>query len=336
MRTARQPSEGTSDASGAARVGAPALVLACALAAVYGIGVSAGRWQARTTDADDYRAKQDEAIRKLERQAEKLARLDGASCPQDFSALDGADTLRISLFHAYDDHEGQVYDRLNSSALLHILTSLCRGRLSACDFSVVSRSTGQTSLARTVRGRRVEIHLFTTSLPEDLKKGMNPISGALRQDRLSHSVKERFYRELVASDVVFYMGHSRLGGGMGFDDQTGATTLFNSVLRLPLAPVLDALRQRPTRLRILGMFSCNSEGYFRDSLREANPSLSLILTSGDLRYGPGEQTSFGALEAVLSRYCGHAFHESMTAAGDPEPTMTRRFLGREDRQLIPK
>jgi hypothetical protein len=314
----------------------PALVIACALAAGYGIGVTAGPWRPRAADSDDYQARQDEAIQNLQRQVEKLARLDGSSCRQDFSALDSEDALRISLFHAYDDHEGKVYDRLNSSALLHVLTSPCRGRLSACDFSVVSRSTAQTSLTRTVRGRKVEIHLFTTSLPEDLKKGMNPISGALRQDELSRSVKERFYRELVASDIVFYMGHSRLGGGMGFDHQSGATTLVNSILRLPMAPVLDALRQRPTRLRVLGMFSCNSEGYFRDSVRQANPSLSLILTSGELRYGPGEQTSFGALEAVLSRYCGHAFHESMIAAGDPEPSMTRRFPGREDRLLIPQ
>jgi hypothetical protein len=145
---------------------------------------------------------------------------------------------------------------------------------------------------------------------------------------MSRSVKDHFYRELVDSDVVFYMGHSRLGGGMGFDEQTGVTTAVNAVLRLPLLPVLEALRQRPTKLKILGMFSCDSNRYFRQAFQSANPSLSLILTTGNIYCGPAEQASLGALESILSKYCGHAFHEAMTSVDEPEPTMTYLFPGR--------
>jgi hypothetical protein len=184
------------------------------------------------------------------------------------------------------------------------------------------------TLSRTIRGRRVEIRLFTSSLPEGERERKGAVAAYLEQARFSRSVRERFYRELVLSDVVFFMGHSRLGGSLGFDHQTGATTLVNSVLRLPMAPVVEALRHRPTSLRILGMFSCDSKRYFGPTFIEANPSLSLILTSGELQYRPGEQASFGALEAVLSRYCGHAFHESMIAASAPDREMTRLYRGR--------
>ena len=269
-----------------------------------------------------------EAIENLELQAEKLAAVGGPACPQDFSALEGSGTLRVSLFWGYDEHEGKVHDRANAGAMLRTLTDECRGELSTCGFSLVSRSTSAATLARTLGDRRVEVNLFTTSLPADSAENQSLVSAYLEQNRLSRAIRERFYRELVDSDVVFYMGHSRLGGGMGFDDQTGVTTLVNAVLRLPLQPVLEALRQRPTRLKVLGMFSCRSEEYFRRAFQDANPSLSLILTTGDIGYLSGEQTSLGALEAILSKYCGFAFLDSMTSVTEYDPTMTYLIRGR--------
>ena len=95
-----------------------------------------------------------------------------------------------------------------------------------------------------------------------------------------------------------------------------------------MRPVLAALRQRPTRLKILGMFSCSSNGYFREDFQRANPALSLILTTGEIHYAPAEQASLGALEAVLSQSCGYAFHRSMISATEPETRMTYLFRAR--------
>ena len=279
---------------------------------------------ASTTDE----AMADEAMANLERQSAKLLAQPGPSCPADFPAFEAGRTLRVSMFYGYDEHDGRVYDRADASAMSRVLRSPCRGELSICGFALVARSSSAVELRRTLGGRTVEVRLFTSSLASDARRGMSLVSAYLEQDRLSRLVKDRFYRELVESDVVFYMGHSRLGGGMGFDRQIGVTTAVNAVFRLPMLPVLEALRRRPTRLKILGMFSCDSNRYFRQPFQEANPALSLILTTGDVNYGPAEQTSLGALESVLSRKCGHAFHESLISFNESDPTLTALFRGR--------
>ena len=257
--------------------------------------------------ADDDRAMVAESIENLEMQADKLAAGTGGSCPQEFSALETGRTLRISMFYGYDNYEGRAHDRFNAGSMSHVLTEECRGKLSACGFSIVSSSKSAPRLMRMLDDRKVEINLFTSSL--------------------SRSIKGRFYRELVESDVVFYMGHSRLGGGMEFSPQSGVTTLFNAVFRFPMLPVLKALRQRPTKLKVLGMFSCDSNKYFRHTLHDANPSLSLILTTADIYARPAEQASLGALDAILSKKCTRAFQESMMSANKPNPGMTHLIRG---------
>jgi hypothetical protein len=196
-----------------------------------------------------------------------------------------------------------------------VLTEKCRGKLSACGFSIVSSSQPAVRLMRTLDGRKVEINLFTSSLTDGAQEDMNPVNG-------------RFYRELGESDIVFYMGHSRLGGGMDFNAQTGVMTLFNAIFRFPMLPVLEALRQRPTKLKMVGMFSCDSDKYFRRDFHGANPSLALILTAGDIHARPAEQASLGALDAVLSKKCARAFHESMMSVNVPNPRMTHLIRGR--------
>ncbi|HEY2295639.1 MAG TPA: hypothetical protein VGM86_33460 [Thermoanaerobaculia bacterium] len=276
---------------------------------------------------DDDRAVVAESIENLEMQADKLAAGTGGSCPREFSALETGRTLRISMFYGYDTYDGRAHGRVNARSMSHVLTKTCRGKLSACGFSIVSSSKPAVRLMRTLDGRKVEINLFTSSLTDGAKEDTNPDVTYWEQDKLSRSVEGRFYRELVESDVVFYMGHSRLGGGMEFNAQTGVTTLFNGIFRFPMLPVLKALRQRPTKLKMIGMFSCDSNNYFRHDFQGANPSLSLVLTTADIYAHPAEQASLGALDAVLSKKCDRAFDESMMSVNEPNPGMTYLLRG---------
>ena len=334
MKPARGRSRLATPAWPSAAVGA-ILAAVSTVAGAFGGVVSTGgyahavlRGPSAATAKQDDRAGSTEAIANLESQAAKLAARPGASCPQDFAALAGGRTLRISLFYGYDDHEGRVYDRVHARAMAHVLTGECRGRLAACGFALTSRSGSTVTLAKAIEGRRVEVVLFMSSLADDVEGDAGLLSAYLEQNRVSGLVKERFYRELVDSDVVFYMGHSRLGGSIGFDNQTGVTTVVNAALRFPMEPVLAALRRRPTNLDVIGMFSCNSNKYFRQAFQDANPALSVIATTGDIGYLSAEQTSLGALEAVLSKSCGHAFRESMISVTKPDPAMTYLFRGR--------
>jgi hypothetical protein len=330
MRVAHRPSGHARPSARAITLGATVALaaLAGALAGIVGTGAYAPlRVPSHAGRVAADRAMQSEAIANLEVQAAKLAAQPGPSCPQDFPALATARPLRISMFYGYDEHIGRVYDRVDARSMAQVLMSPCRGRLSTCGFSLVASAPTATRLARNLAGRRVEIGLFTSSLAGDTTRSAGLLSAYLAQRTLSRSVRERFYRELVDSDVVFYMGHSRLGGSIGFDNQTGVTTVVDAVLRRPLRPVLAALEQRPTRLKVFGMFSCNSNKYFRQAFRGANPSLALILTTAEVDYGPAEQASLGALDAVLAQSCGRAFHEAMISASDPDPTMTYLFRG---------
>jgi hypothetical protein len=277
--------------------------------------------------AGDDRALAAESIENLEMQADKLAAGTGGSCPQEFSALETGRPLRISMFYGYDNYEERVHDRVNARSMSHVLTEKCRGKLSACGFSILASSQSALRLTRTLDGRQVEINLFTSSLPDDAREKTDPDVRSREQDKLSRAVKDRFYRELVESDVVFYMGHSRLGCGMEFNAQSGVTTLFNAVFRSPMLPVLKALRQRPTKLKMIGMFSCDSNKYFRDDFNGANPSLALVLTTADIYARPAEQASLGALDAVLAKKCARAFDESMMSAYEPNPGMTYLIRG---------
>jgi inner membrane protein len=312
----------------------PILAIVCVVAAgVGGVGIARryGLLGTPASPADRLaadRAMLSAAIENLERQAAKLAAQPGAACPQDFSTLATGGALRIGLFYGYDDHDGEVHDRAHAQAMAHLLTSPCRDGLSTCGFSTAERASPVVGLAKTIGGRRVEVNLYTSSQAERATRATRLSSGSPAPARSGPSVREHFLRELVESDIVFYMGHSRLGGSIGFDEQSGLTTLVDAVSGLPMLPVLEALRQRPTRLRILGMFSCDSNRYFRRPFQGANPALSLILTTGEVAYGPAEQASLGALEAVLSQACGHAFHRAMISTSEPEAKMTYLFRGR--------
>lgn len=295
------------------------LALAATLAGGYG-GVRADSIQ--TTGSEGLVS---DAITNLETQAARLGAQPGAACPQDFATLATGRTLRIALFYGSDEHEGRVHDRAHSQAMTHVLTSPCRGQLSTCGFSPVLRSRSVVRVMKSMAGRDVEVTLFTSSLAGEAAEEESPPTRSPEPEWLGQSVKEHFLRELVDSDVVFYMGHSRLGGSIGFDQQTGLTTVVDAIFRRPMRPVLAALRQRPTRLRILGMFSCSSNKYFRQDFQRANPALSLILTTGEINYAPAEQASLGALEAVLSQNCGYAFHKSMISVTESDASMTYLF-----------
>jgi len=135
--------------------------------------------------AGDDRALAAESIENLEMQADKLAAGTGGSCPQEFSALETGRPLRISMFYGYDNYEERVHDRVNARSMSHVLTEKCRGKLSACGFSIVASSQSALRLTRTLNGRQVEFNLFTSSLPDDAREKTDPDVRSREQDKLS-------------------------------------------------------------------------------------------------------------------------------------------------------
>ncbi len=270
-----------------------------------------------------------ERYENLERQARQLASWTDESCPRDFPPPETGRPFRISIFYGHDLDEGQVHDRANARAMYEVLQRGCFGALTACGFSARPGpgSPALFRLTKTIGDRKVDIDLYTSSPAEGAAREADPDLLRRERDELSRAVKASFYRELVESDVVFYGGHSRLGGGLDFEARSGVGILLDGIFRFRMRPVLAALRQRPTRLRMLGMFSCYSDPYFRRDFQAANPSLALILTTADILAEPAEQASLGALDALLAEKCGPGFERALISASDPDPAMTHLVRG---------
>ncbi|RYE50657.1 MAG: hypothetical protein EOP21_03325, partial [Hyphomicrobiales bacterium] len=95
-----------------------------------------------------------------------------------------------------------------------------------------------TRLTKQILGKTVNVTIYSTSVTASNSKNMN--ERQKEQERQSQQVKNQFHRDLVKADIVFYAGHSRYGGGMGFNSQTTMQALWENISRLPLRPMMQA------------------------------------------------------------------------------------------------
>lgn len=258
-----------------------------------------------------------EGVRLLQDQLKKVDKQGGASCPAEFSAMNAEKDLRISLFYGYEDYEDMTADQLHALAMAKVLQQSCRGGIAACGFRVVSRSANLIQLQRNLNGRDVKIKIHHTSVSEDNAANSNWGSNQWAQYAQSQLAWRNFHRALRNSDVVFYAGHSRLGAGLGFNIQSWGQDAFNYLTRAPLRATLDVLSERPSRLKLLGLFGCGTNNYYREPMMRANPSMDMLVSHADLDPEEGEQKSISALNSILSNKCRKDFNASMDSLIEP-------------------
>lgn len=260
-----------------------------------------------------------EAVETLREQVDKLNAQNTRSCPADYRRqLPSSGPLRISIFYGYENFGDRTFDLVNSQAMARVLQEKCQGPAQVCGFKISRKTATQTQLTKTVGGQAVTINLYASSLTSFDNQNMNPDDKFWEQRKRSQAIKAHFYQELQASDVVFYGGHSRLGGGPSFEGQTLAQIGFNYLFKLPLRPILDAVSARPTKLKVLGLFSCSSNKYYRTEFERANPNLSLIVSHDEIESGEAEQMTIGALNSLLARKCAPEVKASLVSEQVPE------------------
>ena len=245
-------------------------------------------------------------------QAEKLSRHSGRSCPAEHVRLARAKSLRVSLFNGYDDAEGVVHDKGTSKAMVYALTQPCVGALTACGFKVIEKKYNIVRLARTIKGRPVTISVYSTSVSTDDSANKDRSRLGEQQRAQSAAVVANFQAELQKSDIVFYSGHARYGSGGGFKPVNGLGSVFDFVFRGPLREMTSALRVRPSNLKVLGIFSCSSNKYYRRAVEEANPNMNLIVTHIDTLATESIQGVYGALDSLLSNKCNGELLDALT------------------------
>ena len=77
--------------------------------------------------------------------------------------------------------------------------------------------------------------------------------------------------------------------------------------------MLATLAEPKSNLKILGLFSCESERYYRSAIEQIRPDLSLILSTQEIAEGETEQMIVGALNSILDNKCSAELKESLVA-----------------------
>ena len=301
-------------------------ILLAFLAFNLSLAFSVSRASAEDADVDEEIANRDPVGLDLAQLKQIQKHQTSRQCPGDYKNLFAQKTIRISMFNGYQNFDDKTQDSLRAKAMTASLLKKCEGGLEACGFKLLKNSRLIIRLEKDLNGKKVVLNIFNTSISDNNFDTMSASDLRDQQARVSAEVKNRFYKELVNSDVVFYSGHSRYGAGLGFDIQDPIPTLFNIVTRLPYRPILAALAQKPSRLKMLGLFSCQSEKYYRAGIEAANPSISLLLTTADIWDMESEQAEIASLDSLLSQKCQNDFVKTLVPEDEPQHIHIMKYI----------
>ncbi|MES3037761.1 MAG: hypothetical protein V4736_07635, partial [Bdellovibrionota bacterium] len=142
---------------------------------------------------------------------------------------------------------------------------------------------------------------------------------APQQQARSEASRQAFMSALRTDDAVFYVGHSRNGGGPDFYPPkllpNGHANYAGhyQVLKAGVKDMLSAIKDRGEAPPMLGMMSCLSEAWFGAKLAAASPHTAYLFTQHDKLIGIHEH--FNAMVAVMDgmmRFqCGEAMAEQV-------------------------
>ena len=251
-------------------------------------------------------------------QGMKLAAQGSRSCPNENKKLNAVKDLRISIYYGYWNTEKLVLDGGQAAAMAAALQAPCPPNLEACGFKIQLAAPFRTILSKRVGSRKITLTVAHTSISSNGadNQDLNKTGGA--QDQQSATIEKQFNHSLIHDDVVFYSGHARYGGGLGFRKDSFVGDAMNVAFRAPIRPMANALRARPTRLKVLGLFTCESDRHYRYIIEDTNPHTNMIITHGDILSVEGDQTMLGAVNSILMNKCDADFRESLVSTVVPQ------------------
>ncbi len=255
----------------------------------------------------------------FDKTAKTLRSRTSSQCNDDlFSKISISGQIRISIIFGYNDQRPyvNVLDSIEKDTLAAGLQKPCattQDRL--CGFNLNENQL----LSKTVRGengKRVDLHIRLHSSSVSQNDDWNRSTGLNRQNDKSASTKATFSKALENSDVVFYLGHARNGGGPDFfppdlkENRQVDYTKYKSN-KDGLEAVLDGLRST-RNLKTLGLFACNSYNLFAANLVDTRKDISYIL-AGDISVPSIMNPSmWAALDSLLGKTCDTDLKKSLS------------------------
>ncbi len=211
------------------------------------------------------------------------------ACKKFYENLFSDGKLEINLFFGYRDTRPSNYvlDLVEKNSLVKTLTATCprpQNYIETCGFR--RDKDDADKLIKSVKGpdgnpKEVIFRLNNSSI--SLNDDYNRKSDY--QKSRTEKMKELFKDALENSDVVYYFGHSRNGGGPDFGPAQKLTAEnhvdydWYKQTKMGKKLMLEALKNRdPNKTLLLGMFSCSSELHFSNSFAAAGAKNTIFST----------------------------------------------------------
>jgi hypothetical protein len=216
--------------------------------------------------------------------------------------------LRITMVFGYKDTRPSrfVGDFQEKAVFAQFISRPCPPNRVLCDFRRDPDDEEYFRKSLHDGEQKIELRLVNSSVGfDDEDNRGNPF-----QDWQSAHAKRIFLKSLSTADIVFYDGHSRVGGGPDFypprltAEQHVDYGHYKS--QTPgLKAIAEAMRSLPSDspLKYLGLFSCASEGHFLTKLRKNDPKLSVFTSTNLIYYADAIENSTSALEGLLQGQC---------------------------------
>jgi hypothetical protein len=238
------------------------------------------------------------------------------ACYQTYKNFYQNSDVNISIALGYGDTRPKsfVRDSVTAMALRRQLTDPCIANYNSCGFT--QSPDDAEMLLKTITGpdgRPKTIHLRLTNPSLSTNDYGNRDKDHLAaQQAKSAASRAAFQHDLANSDAVFYLGHSRGGGGPDFSspvvDGAGHPRYADYQFSHPgLNDLLNNINAPPRKLKMLGMFSCDSQKHFYDKLHGAAPGLGLVTTNSIIGDGAQLRGALGALNGLVGMKCQQNF-----------------------------
>lgn len=241
------------------------------------------------------------------------------SCEKNiYSELSKNGVINIALIYGYNDQRPyiNVLDSIEKNVLQSALLNPCSSSTNRlCGYSVktpnqLSKSVTNSNGSRTV----INISLISSSISQD--DNWNRGTGAPQQNKASSTAREDFKTALLSSDIVFYIGHARAGGGPDFNPprlKENQQVDLNSYKTEKAGITLLLKNLKDSRnLQLLGLFSCNSAKLFSERLTGTRKDISYLL-AGDIATPSAMNSSMWAsLDAITGPTCSAEMKDKLT------------------------
>jgi hypothetical protein len=225
--------------------------------------------------------------------------------------------FHIAIVLGYSDGTDEGYDLvmdqdLRQQVAFH-LTKLCRSSQQGfCEFNALNENPHEPQIfEREIVGPHGRTNVVRVTLMDssyDLSNTKNKTIYQAQQKAKTERARSFFAESLKTSDVIFYEGHSRDGGGPDFAPPRSRS---NGKVDYPwyrqnqpgLKFLLQALSNVEHSPHHLGLFSCASHRHFRKELEPLLHQSHMILSTKVVEAQLTKEALLASIEAILNFEC---------------------------------